>query len=265
MNSILEKIVAHKRNEIEAAKRERPLNEVKSKAERAAPPLGFLAALTGGEQAARVSLIAEVKKASPSKGVIRADFDPVAIARAYASNGANCLSVLTDEHFFQGHLDYLMAVRAAVDIPLLRKDFILDEYQVWEARAAGADAVLLIAECLSPEKLKQLHHLIAGLGMTALVELYDRANIAAVLDCQPTLVGVNNRDLNTFDIDLQHSLAVKRELPPDIAMVSESGIFSNEHVRLMQEHGVDAILVGESLMRAGDIGAAVRQLMNDPA
>ena len=160
-----------------------------------------------------MSLIAEVKKASPSKGLIRADFDPVKIAQAYASSGASCISVLTDEHFFKGHLDYLEAIRAAVDVPLLRKDFILDASQVYEARMAGADAVLLIAECLSPKQLRQLHDLIVELGMTPLVELYDQANVDAVLACQPKLVGVNNRDLNTFEVDLMHSIRVKAAVP----------------------------------------------------
>lgn len=262
MNSILEKIVLHKRQEIEIAQRERPLRELQKLVEQTAPPLDFLSAITAGEQADRVSLIAEVKKASPSKGLIRADFDPVSISEAYAANGASCLSVLTDQHFFQGHLDYLRQVRAAVAIPLLRKDFILTEYQVWEARSAGADAVLLIAECLEAPTMKRLHKLIISLKMTPLVELYDRGNIAAVLDCNPVLVGVNNRDLNTFEVNLQHSLDIKRELPSNVAMVSESGIFTPAHVRLMREHAVDAILVGESLMRADDIGAAVRKLLS---
>ena len=261
MNSILRKIVTYKLDEIAAAKNVVALSQLEKATADAPAPLDFVGALSNGDQAGRVSLIAEVKKASPSKGLIRESFDPVAIAKAYANNGANCISVLTDEHFFQGSLDYLRAIRQSVDIPLLRKDFILDEYQVWEARAAGADAVLLIAECLEPDKLKQLHQLINELGMAALVELYDTANVPAVLACRPKLVGVNNRDLNTFEVDLHHSLRAKAALPDEVVFVSESGIFTNEHIKLMQENGVDAVLVGESLMRQDDIESAVRDLM----
>lgn len=254
MNSILSKIVAHKREEIAA----RGAVEYRTPEK---PPRDFLAALTTGGQAGRVSLIAEVKKASPSKGVIREDFDPVEIAQAYQRGGASCLSVLTDEHFFQGHLDYLIAVRKAVTLPILRKDFVLCESQVYEARMAGADAVLLIAECLEPSQLKDLHDLIVSLDMTPLVELYEEKNIDAVLACRPRLVGVNNRDLKTFEVDLHHSLRMKAKLDPGIAMVSESGIFTNDDVQLMQTNSVDAILVGESLMRSNDIETAVKTLL----
>lgn len=261
MSSILEKIVDHKLTEIEFAKQLRPQTQVQSAAERTDPPLDFLAALTQGDQLNRVSLIAEVKKASPSKGVIREDFDPVSIAQQYASSGANCISVLTDENFFRGKLEYLSQIRKAVALPLLRKDFILDEYQVWEARAAGADAVLLIAECLRPDQLKTLYQLITSLGMTALVELYDPANIPAVLACDPKLVGVNNRDLNTFEIDLQHSIRVKQQISDSIAMVSESGIFTHADIELMHQNEIAAVLVGESLMRSQNIELAVHELM----
>jgi len=250
--SILDKIVAHKRQEIAARA------QVEFDAGSVDAPRDFVQALTGGQQAGRVSLIAEVKKASPSKGLIREDFDPVKI-EAYASSGASCISVLTDEHFFKGHLDYLKAIRAAVDIPLLRKDFILDASQVYEARMAGADAVLLIAECLEPKLLKEL--LIVELGMTPLVELYDQANVEAVLACEPKLVGVNNRDLNTFEVDLMHSIRVKERFPSTTTFVSESGIFTHQDVLLMQANDVDAILVGESLMRNDDVGAAVKRLL----
>ena len=255
MSSILDKIVAHKRQEIAAR------SPVEFNADAVDAPRDFVAALTTGEQAGQVSLIAEVKKASPSKGLIRADFDPVQIAQAYASSGASCISVLTDEHFFKGHLDYLKAIRAAVDVPLLRKDFVLDASQVYEARMAGADAVLLIAECLSPAQLKDLHDLIVELGMTPLVELYDQANVDAVLACEPKLVGVNNRDLNTFEVDLMHSIRVKQQFPASTTFVSESGIFTHQDVQLMQANDVDAILVGESLMRNEDVGAAVKRLL----
>ena len=258
MSSILEKIVRHKLTEIEASKSRVSLQSVKQQAADSASPLDFVSALSGNKP--HLGLIAEVKKASPSRGVIRADFDPVMIAKTYAAANANCISVLTDEEFFQGQLQFLRDIRKAVDVPLLRKDFVLDEYQVFEARAAGADAVLLIAECLEPSQLIDLHGQITALGMTALVELYDADNVDAVLACKPNLVGVNNRDLNTFEVNLQHSIAVRKRLPKEIVFVSESGIATHEDVRLLESHDVDAMLVGETLMRAGDISAAIRKL-----
>ena len=258
MNSILQKIVDHKLTEVEAAKRLRPQTEVATEANETPPAQNFVAALQNYDG---VALIAEVKKASPSKGVIRSDFDPVTIAKTYAASGAACISVLTDEHFFQGHLDYLKTIRQEVGIPLLRKDFIIDEYQVFEARAAGADAVLLIAECLSDEQLINLHKRIVELGMTPLVELYDAANVEKVVAANPTLVGVNNRDLNTFEVDLNHSVKVKQLLPSTVTFVSESGIYHRDDVEMLEKFGVDAMLVGESLMRADDIGAAVKTLL----
>lgn len=263
MNSILQKIVDHKRTEIAAARSEISLDTVIAAAQQSAPALDFVGALQRRKASGSIGLIAEVKKASPSKGIIRADFDPVAIAETYAQHGAACISVLTDEHFFQGHLDFLRQIRGAVNVPLLRKDFVLDVYQVHEARAAGADAVLLIAECLDGEKLQELHHSIEALGMTALVELYDAANIDKVMACNPKLVGVNNRDLNTFEVDLDHSVRVKRQLPDSVTFVSESGIFTNDDVVMLKKSGVDAMLVGESLMRSDDIGAAVATLLGD--
>ena len=255
MPSILDKIVAHKRSELEAVTT--PLDELKAAIADAPEVRDFAAALAGDG----VSLIAEVKKASPSKGVIRVDFSPVEIARAYSVGGASCISVLTDENFFQGKLDYLAAIRNEVDQPLLRKDFVLSEYQVFEARMAGADAVLLIAECLSPSELKELHDLICELGMTPLVEFYEYSNLEAVLACDPKLVGVNNRDLNTFEIDLNHSAKIREQIPADILFVSESGIFTNEDVVQLESWNVDAILVGESLMRQQDVATAVRKLL----
>ena len=258
MNSILQKIVDHKITEVESAKQSRPQSDVAAEANAADPAVDFVAALKNYDG---VALIAEVKKASPSKGVIRADFNPVSIAKTYAASGAACISVLTDEHFFQGHLDYLKAIRQEVKIPLLRKDFIIDEYQVFEARAAGADAVLLIAECLTGEQLIHLHNWIVELGMTPLVELYDDANVEKVVAANPTLVGVNNRDLNTFEVDLNHSVKVKQLLPSTVTFVSESGIYHRDDVEMLERSGVDAMLVGESLMRADDISAAVMALL----
>ena len=258
LNSILEKIVTHKLSEIASAQAARPLKDVAAAADSMSEPRDFLAAL---QNAAGIALIAEVKKASPSKGIIRVDFDPVTIAQTYADSGASCISVLTDQNFFQGHLDYLTAISKQVNLPLLRKDFIVDPYQVFEARAAGADAVLLIAECLEPDQLISLHKRIRALGMTPLVELYDAQNIEKVMAADPVLVGVNNRDLNTFEVDLDHSVRVKQLLPPSVTFVSESGIYNRSDVEMLEKSGVDAMLVGESLMRADDIGGAVKTLL----
>jgi len=257
--SILKKIVDQKWKDIESSKAAVSLTQLQKELEQGPPPRDFLAAL---KSQSGVSLIAEVKRASPSKGLIREDFEPVEIATAYQANGASCISVLTDEHFFQGHLDYLRSVRGAVQIPVLRKDFILDPYQVFEARAAGADAVLLIAECLDESTLCQLHDQIVKLGMTPLVELYEEANLSAVLKSGAKLIGVNNRDLRTFEVDLNHTVRMKEKLPKDCTIVGESGIFTAEDVELLAGAGIDAMLVGESLMRAPDIGQAVRSLLS---
>lgn len=256
--TILDRIVATKREEIARAKARLPERELRARLADAPPPRDFLAALAAPGP---IRLIAEVKKASPSKGVIRADFDPVAIARTYERHGASCLSVLTDEVYFQGSLEYLRQVRSAVGIPVLRKDFILDPYQVVEARAAGADAVLLIAECLDDDALHALHNAAAVLGMTALVELYEPANLPRVLRIGARLVGVNNRDLRTFAVDLEHTLRIRRELPPEQLLVGESGIRTRADVERLQAAGVNAMLVGETLMSSPDIGAAVDALL----
>ena len=258
MTTILDKIVAAKRLEIALAKAAVPAAQLRAALADAPPVRDFFAPL-----AARgpIKMIAEVKKASPSQGVIRADFDPVAIARIYESSGATCLSVLTDEPFFQGRLDYLRQVRASVRIPVLRKDFILDEYQLLEARVAGADAVLLIAECLDDCHLRALHNAALELGMAPLVEFYDPENLPRVLAAGATLIGVNNRDLRTFVTDLDHTLRLREKIPRDAVFVGESGIHSRADVLRLQQAGVDAMLVGESLMRQPDIAAAVRQLL----
>lgn len=256
--TVLDRIVATKRDEIARAKRLVPESELRARLAAAPPPRDFLAALA---RPGRIRLIAEVKKASPSKGVIRADFDPVAIARTYQRHGADCLSVLTDEVYFQGSLEYLRQVRSAVEIPVLRKDFILDAYQVLEARAAGADAVLLIAECLDDAALQALHDAIVALGMTPLVELYEPANLARVLRIGARLIGVNNRDLRTFAVDLEHTLRLRRQVPPDRLLVGESGIRGRSDAERLQSAGVNAMLVGETLMSSPDIGSAVAALL----
>ena len=205
-------------------------------------------------------MIAEVKKASPSAGVIRADFDPVAIALTYEAHGAACLSVLTDEGFFQGHLDFLRAVRPAVGIPVLRKEFVLDRYQLVEAREAGADAVLLIAEILPGDRLRELHAGAVALGLEVLVELHDPPELSRVLDCGAKIVGVNNRDLRTFHTSLDRTLELLPRIPAGVTVVSESGIRGHDDLVMLQGRGVHAVLVGESLMRAPDIGRALDAL-----
>lgn len=258
MPTILDKIVATKREEILRAKAAVSADELRKRAADAPDVRDFFAALAGPEE---ISLIAEVKKASPSQGVIREDFDPVAIARIYQRHGAACISVLTDEPYFQGSLDYLRQIRADVGLPVLRKDFIIDSYQVLEARAAGADAVLLIAECLDDVMLKGLHDAILDLGMTPLVELFEPGNLERVLNAGARLVGINNRDLRTFEVDLQHTLSLRRQIPEDRVVVGESGIRTRADVELLQSAGVGAMLVGETLMAEPDISAAVDRLL----
>lgn len=256
--TILDKIVASKRLEIEQTKQERPLHTLQDQLSAAPAPRGFFEALA---EPGPIRLIAEVKKASPSAGLIREDFEPVEIARTYEAHGAACISVLTDEPFFQGHLDYLRAVRSAVNLPVLRKDFIIDSYQLVEARAAGADAILLIAECLDDCSLRKLHNETIELGMVPLVELYDPANLPRVLEAGATLLGVNNRNLHTFEVDLQHTLRMRQKISSECVLVGESGIKNRSDAELLEQAGVDAMLVGESLMRQPDIGRAVDQLL----
>lgn len=258
LSTILDKIVATTRQTIAKDIANVPAYELVRAIRDVAPVRDFYAALAQGSE---VRLIAEVKKASPSAGLIRADFDPVEIAKTYQASGAACISVLTDEPFFQGRLDYLASIRQNVDLPLLRKDFIVDSYQLLQARAAGADCVLLIAECLSPDELKRLHDEAAVLGLQTLIELYDVENLDAVLATGTRLVGVNNRDLRTFKVDLHHTLRLRQQIPQDRLVVGESGIATAEDVRLLGAGGVKAILVGESLMRKPDIAAAVRALI----
>jgi indole-3-glycerol phosphate synthase len=261
MSNILERIVASKKTEIAASMARVPEAVLERKLSGAPAALDFMGALMVlGE----VRVIAEVKKASPSAGVIRNDFDPVAIAQIYESHGAACISVLTDTPFFQGNLQYLIAIRAAVSLPLLRKDFILTRYQILEARLAGADAILLIAEILTPTELAKLLREAQSLGLQALVELHDAESLQAVLDSGARMIGVNNRDLRTFETRLEHTLEVANRVPKDCFLVSESGIRTHADVKLLQQAGVRAILVGESLMRSPDIGKQL-DLLRGPA
>ncbi len=257
MSTILDKIVASKRRELDERRAQRPVTELERRLADAPPLRDFRGAL---EKRGSVQVIAEVKKASPSAGIIRADFDPVAIAATYERHGAACISVLTDQPFFQGELAYLEAIRGRVNLPLLRKDFILDRYQVLEARTAGADAVLLIAEILPGAELPTLLRQIEELGMQALVELYDADNLPRVVDSGARLIGINNRDLRTFVTRLEHTLELAAKLPAGCCLVSESGIRTHADIRLLQTAGVRAVLVGETLMRASDIGRKLDEL-----
>ena len=257
--TILEKIITTKREEIANARSRMPLAELQARLSDAPPVRDFFAPLNEGTS---IRLIAEVKKASPSAGTIRADFDPVQIAQIYEQHGAACISVLTDVSYFQGSLQNLQLVRAAVSNPVLRKDFIIDSYQLLEARVEGADAVLLIAECLDDCQLRKLYGEAIELGMTPLIELYEADNLARVLETGTNLIGVNNRNLHTFDVDLERTLQLRKEIPDECVVVGESGIKTRADVLRLEQGGVDAILVGESLIREKDIGSAVDELIN---
>ncbi|MGA2619137.1 MAG: indole-3-glycerol phosphate synthase TrpC [Thermoguttaceae bacterium] len=258
MSTILDRIVADKRRAVAAAKARLPEAALRDRLPTAPPTRDFLAALSASGP---IRLIAEVKKASPSRGVLRADFHPAAIAEIYQSHGAAAVSVLTDEPYFQGSLEHLRQVRAAVDLPVLRKDFIVDPYQVLEARAAGADAVLLIAECLPGEDLGRLHDAVTTLGMTPLVELYEPENLARVLAVGARLVGINNRDLRTFRTDLEHTLRLRPRVPADRWVVAESGIRTRQDAKRLEAAGVAAMLVGETLVTRPDPGTAIDELL----
>lgn len=257
MPTILDRIVQTKRREIAAARAAVPDAEMERRAAAAPPGRDFRGAI---RKFGLITLIAEVKKASPSAGVIRADFDPVAIARTYEAHGAAAISVLTDVEYFQGSLAYLTAVKAAVNLPVLRKDFVLDRYQLLEARAAGADAVLLIAECLPGNELHALQKDATALGLHTLVELHDADQLPRVLDCGAPVIGINNRDLRTFVTRLEHTLELLPKIPADRTVVSESGIKVRADLERLGTAGARAVLVGESLMRAPDIGAALDAL-----
>jgi indole-3-glycerol phosphate synthase len=258
--NILEEIVATKRVEVAAAKQQTPPPELALRARGIAEPTrGFRRALASHEAPA---VIAEVKRRSPSKGEIRPGFEPVGCARDYERGGAACLSVLTDESYFGGHLDYLGAIRSAVSLPLLRKDFTIDGYQIDEARVAGADAILLIVSVLSTAQLADLANRARDLDLDALVEVHDEAELDRALECGATLVGVNNRDLTTFEVDLETTVRLAERIPAgaDVLLVAESGIHTPEHVQHLARAGAQAFLVGESLMRQPDVGLALAEL-----
>jgi indole-3-glycerol phosphate synthase len=260
MADILERILERKREEVEARRARVPLAELRARAIDAPPPRGFAAALRARIGLGQPAVIAEIKKASPSKGVIRAHYRPAEIARSYASGGAACLSVLTDVDFFQGADDDLRQARAACALPVLRKDFSIDPYQIVEARALGADCVLLIVAAIADGSLRDLAGLAADLGMDVLVEVHDEVELARALAIDAPLIGINNRSLRSFEVSLNTTLGLQRRVPADRLLVTESGIREPADVALMRDHGVHAFLVGEAFMRAPDPGAELARL-----
>jgi indole-3-glycerol phosphate synthase len=258
--TVLKKIVDRKVEEVALRKAERSLSEIQALALSADPVRGFSAALAARVAQGEPAIIAEVKKASPSKGVIRPNFVPSDIAQSYASGGAACLSVLTDIDFFQGADSYLQAARAACALPVIRKDFTIDPYQIWEARALGADAVLLIVSCLELPLLKELYACAAEAGLDALIEVHDLAELDEALSLSPSLVGINNRNLHTFDTSLDTTLELLSAMPAEVQVVTESGIHTRSDADKMRSHGVHTFLVGEAFMRAEDPGAQLRAM-----
>ncbi len=260
MSDILNKIVAVKREEVAAALGKKSLAAMRADAESRVLTRDFEGAMRAKIAAGQAAVIAEIKKASPSKGVLRADFIPADIAQSYAEHGAACLSVLTDKQFFQGSVDYLKQARASCDLPVLRKDFMIDAYQVYEARAMGADAILLIAACLDDAQMADLEAMARSLDMAVLVEVHDRAELERALKLKTRLVGINNRNLRTFEVTLQTTLDMLSDVPADRLLVTESGILSAADVKRMRDANVHAFLVGEAFMRAAEPGEALAQL-----
>ena len=261
MSDVLDEINAYKREHIEACKEKRPLLDVQKAALAASPPRGFINALKNTVKGGRYGLIAEIKKASPSKGLIRPDFNPPEIARAYEDGGATCLSVLTDVQYFQGSDFYLAQARAEVSLPVLRKDFMLDPYQIIESRAMGADCILLIQASLSETQAAELEHVAHTLGMDVLVEVHNAAELESALKLKTELIGVNNRNLKTMEIDIAMTEQLADMIPDDRMLVSESGLFTREDLDRMAKVGANCFLIGESLMRQDDVEAATRKLL----
>ncbi|WP_101674862.1 indole-3-glycerol phosphate synthase TrpC [Alloalcanivorax mobilis] len=258
--TVLDRIIERKREEIIEGKRRFTVGELESMAASQGRPRGFIKRLYESVHLGRPAVIAEVKKASPSKGVIREDFDPVDIARRYQAGGASALSVLTDQDFFQGHEDYLRAARNAVGLPVLRKDFIIDPWQVFESRAMGADALLLIVAALSDAQLNELYRAAQRAGCDVLVEVHTAEELERALALNAELIGINNRDLHTFDTRLDTTLELAQQVPGDHLVITESGIHTREDVALMRNNGIHAFLVGEAFMKAEDPGVALKGL-----
>lgn len=260
MSDILEKIVAVKHQEVAAAQKRKPLEVVRADAESRVLTRDFVGAVRSKIASGYAAVIAEVKKASPSKGVLRADFIPADIAQSYAEYGAACLSVLTDVQFFQGSVDYLKQARASCQLPVLRKDFMVDAYQIYESRAMGADAVLLIASCLDDAQLRDFEAIALGLDMAVLVEVHDQAELERALRLKTPLMGINNRNLKTFEVSLDTSLSLRTLVPTDRILVTESGIQTRGDVLRLGAAGISAFLVGEAFMRAPEPGEALAAL-----
>ena len=260
MADILKSILAVKAGEIEKAKKTLSPAVLRSRAETAGKPRDFVGALRAKIEAGKPAVIAEIKKASPSKGVLREPFDPAAIARSYARHGAACLSVLTDETFFHGRAEHLSAARTASGLPALRKDFVIDAYQVYEARASGADCILLIVAALSPSQMGELEALAAGLGMAVLVEVHDRDELDLALGLATPLIGINNRNLRTFETSLDTTLQLLPRVPRGRLVVTESGILGPDDVAALKRAGIRAFLVGEAFMRAADPGVELERI-----
>ncbi len=260
MTDILDRIVAVKREEVAAARRRRSLEDVRADAQSRVLTRDFLGALRRRVQVGQAAVIAEIKKASPSKGVLRSDCMPADIAQSYAEHGAACLSVLTDRQFFQGEPDYLKQARASCDLPVLRKDFMIDPYQIYESRAMGADCVLLIAACLDDAQMRDLEAVALSLNMSVLVEVHDGAELDRALSLKTPLLGINNRNLKTFEVSLDTTVGLLARVPADRLLVTESGIVTAADVRRMRQAGVHAFLVGEAFMRAEDPGLALAGL-----
>jgi len=260
MPDILQRILAVKAKEVAAAKTQRPLSAMRIAAAAMPEPRDFAGALRAKVAVGEAAVIAEIKKASPSRGVLREDFDPAAIAASYAGHGAACLSVLTDQQFFQGSADYLRSARAACSLPVLRKDFMLDAYQVYEASAMGADCILLIVAALNPRRMQELAAIATDLGMAVLVEVHNSVELDRALELKTPLIGINNRNLHTFETRLDVTLGLLKRIPPDRTVITESGILQPADVSLMRDNGVDCFLVGEAFMRAPDPGAELARL-----